>query len=295
MIKYLAQHSMEVAKTDGIVTLMQEVLKYVNLYHSPPKLVKWWLTRLANVGVVAKYVQGSLMLLDLSDKGIHRDLYLYGIREPQATRYLNSILHKDWTVVDIGANIGYYALQEARKVKQVIAIEPTPQSYKTILANIVLNGYRNMETYQLAIGDREGMAGLKVSAACNWNRISDKGDMQVPMTTLDKFLNGRKVDYVRMDVEGYEMSILKGMEHTLKTCRPRMFIEVHRDMLKAYGSSQRELMEYLASMDYRIEKSYIMGRDSWSGKISNLLNRDYTAKAITERGIASHYFFVGDK
>ena len=240
------------------------------------------------------------MLLGLNDKGIHKDLYLNGIREPKATRYLQTILRPDWTVVDIGANIGYYALQEARVVRNVIAIEPTPESHRTLVVNIGLNEYMNIETWQMAIGDYNGRAGFEISRACNWNSVSPAsvrgaslhgGDMQVQIIRLDELLNGRWVNYVRMDVEGYELHVLKGMERILRDKKPGLFIEVHRDKLKDYGSSQRELLEYLAGFGYGIEKAFIMGRESVSGPLNDLLADPDVAWEITKRGIASHMFF----
>jgi len=277
--------------------LIQETLKYIGVYYPPHKVLKWWFTRLANIKMAVRDVQGSLMILDLSDKGIHRDLYLNGIREPQATRYLQSILEPEWTVVDIGANIGYYALQEARAVREVIALEPAPANYDALEANINLNLYGNIEAHQLAIGDYVGEAGFELSRACNWNSIAirnKKGTIPVRVETLDRFLNGTKIDFVRMDVEGYEMNVLKGMEGILSNHPPGMFIEVHRDKLRGYGSSQREVMEYLAGFGYSIEKSFIMGRESVTGRIDSLLADPKTAWEITERGIASHIFFSCD-
>jgi len=296
MMRYLFQHAWEVLRRDGPITLVQEALKYIGLYYTPDKLIKWWLTRLANVKVAVCEVQGSAMILDLSDKGINRDLYLHRIREPQATRYLQSILQPNWTVVDIGANIGYYALQEARVAKNVIAIEPTPSSHKALVANVALNRYPNIETWQMAVGDHNGQVGFEISRACNWNSVSpaSRGDMQVQMIMLDELIDGRWVDYVRMDVEGYELCVLKGMEQTLRKKKPRMFIEVHRDKLRDYGNTQRGLMEYLAGFGYGIEKSFIMGKESVTGRLEDLLADPDIAWEITHRGIASHIFFSCD-
>lgn len=297
MVKYLIKHSIEVFKKDGLLELIREILKFLGLYSTPDKVLKWIFVKLAGVEYAVKEVQSSRMILNLKDNGIHRDLYLHGIREPQATRYLQSIMRPEWVVMECGANIGYYALQEARIVKEVIAIEPTPDSFKVLSDNIKLNDYKNIRAYRMAMGDHNGEAKFEISKACNWNKIAskdnkDKADnLTVNMFTIDSFLNGQKIDYLRMDVEGYELRILKGMTETLKNSKPRMFIEVHRDMLREYGGSQLELMQFMADLGYSIEKSYIMGRESSTGIISNLLKHEDTRLEITERGIASHIFF----
>jgi FkbM family methyltransferase len=296
MFKYLLQHAWMVLKTDGLLTLIQETIKYIGLYHTPDKIIRWWLIKLANVKTAVREVQGSLMMLDLTDKGIHKDLFLNGIREPQATKYLREILEPDWTVVDIGANIGYYALQEANLVEEVIAIEPSPANCEVLETNVDLNGYENIEVHQLAIGDKECDMPFELNRACNWNSIAanGKGDISVKVVRLDRFMNGSKVDFVRMDVEGYEMNVLRGMKQILAESKPRIFIEVHRDKLKDFGSSQTELLEYLDFYGYRIEKAFIMGKESVVGRIADLLSHDRTRKEITERGIASHIFFRYD-
>ena len=292
MFKYLVQHAWLVLRTDGLIMLIQETSKYIGVYYPPHKVLKWWFTRLANIKMAVREVQGSLMVLDLSDKGIHRDLYLNGIREPQATKYLQSILDPEWTVVDIGANIGYYALQEAKMVRNVVAIEPGPANFQALVKNLLLNKCDNVAACSYAIGDSDGVVGFELAQACNWNSVSlSKGDIEVPVRKLDNLLNGRGVDFVRMDVEGYEMNVLKGMERILSNHPPRMFIEIHRDKLRDYGSSQREVLEYLARFGYSIEKSFIMGRESVTGRLDRLLAHPKTAWEITERGIASHIFF----
>ena len=298
MTKILAKSAIETIQADGWRVFMEQTARYLTLYGSPPKIGRYWWSRLTTKGDHLAQVQGSWMRLDIHERGIHSDLFISGIREPQATRYLQSILKPEWTVVDIGANIGYYALQEARVAKTVFAIEPGQDNFDHLQENIDLNGYKNVIPFQLAIGDHKGEVGFKVAKACNWNRIALDGetpDDQVPMATLDDFMGGLSIDFVRMDVEGYEIKILEGMTQILKKQRPRMFIEVHRDLLKQFGSNQTEFMGLLAEYDYRIEKSYISAREGPVGRIRTLLTDPDTRKKITERGIASHMFFIPNK
>ena len=295
MLKILIKSAVETFKADGIKVLLEQTLRYAMLYGSPAKIWRYWWNRLCGNTKQVVMVQGSLMALNLLDRGIHSDLFLNGVREPHATRYLQSLLKPEWTVVDIGANIGYYALMEAKIAKRVIAIEPGPENYKFLKHNIKMNRYA-VETHQLAIGDQKGTVGFEISKACNWNKIAiGEGDIVVEMTTLDNLLTGQEVDFVRMDVEGYEMSIIKGMDYILTHNRPDMFIEVHRDLLKNYGSSQLEFMEALAEYGYRISKSFISARPGPEGEIRELLNCPQTRRLITERGIASHMFFSGGR
>lgn len=295
MTKILVRSAYETYKADGFKILAEQTLRYINIYGNPKNLARYWIAKTKGQYKQIVNIQGSLMELDLHDKGIHSDLFINGIREPQATKYLQSILQPDWVVVEAGSNIGYYALMEAKVCKSVIAIEAGKDNYNSFLKNIRLNGYNNIQAFHLAAGDKNCYTSFRIDKACNWNRISTNGDSQdelVRMMKLDEFIE-TKVDFVRMDVEGYEYNILLGMDRILRQDRPQMFIEVHRDLLKDYGYSQLQFMEMLADYDYSISKSYISARESVSGKIKDLLSDSYSRKMITERGIASHMFFKG--
>jgi len=181
---------------------------------------------------VIKVVQNSKMLLDLNDKGISRDLYQFGIRERTSTKMIKKILEPGKIVADIGANIGYYALIEASIGAKVYAIEPVPDNYYALNKNIKLNKYKNIETYNLAIGDKTGKQTIYLSEKTNLHSMINKEGtpLQINVDTLDNFLSDKEIpDIVRMDVEGYEYEILQGMAKTLKKMKTGswLFIEVH--------------------------------------------------------------------
>lgn len=182
---------------------------------------------------VIKEVQGSKMSLDLSDGGISRDLFQFGIRERASTRMMQKILSKDQVVVDIGANIGYYALMEAKAGAYVYAIEPVPDNFEKLSNNVELNKYRNVKTYQMAIGDKNTTVKMALSEKSNLHVITtDDGanTIDVEVVSLDDFLRDKRTpNIVRMDVEGYEYEIIKGMPETLKKMKQGswLFIEIH--------------------------------------------------------------------
>lgn len=187
---------------------------------------------------VLQEIQGSDMYLDLHDKGLSIDLLLDGIREPLITKVIQHELSPTDVCIDIGANVGYYALQEARLAKYVYAIEPVSESVESLCRNIRANGYQNIEVHQLACGSRCGRDVINVSKKRNLSSMV-AGDREyvnqqsVEMVSLDKFVEGKALpDFVRMDVEGYEYEIVKGMSKILSTNRPmKLFIEMHFDLL----------------------------------------------------------------
>lgn len=192
---------------------------------------------------IIREINGSKMLLCVRDKGISKDLFLYRKREPLSTDYLinSGVIKEGDIVLDIGANIGYYALLESRLVGnsgKVYAIEPVSRNLEILKKNIKLNDCRNIQVFHLAIGDKNTKSKIYVSGTdfnlCSMSRNPDMniiGEETVDVITVDSFLEGRDApQLIRMDVEGYECNILKGMKNTVK--KPiKMLIEIHGHLM----------------------------------------------------------------
>lgn len=193
-------------------------------------------------------------LLD-DDPGISAQLIKKGIREESATKIVQEEIKPGMVVIDIGSNLGYYALLESRLVGntgKVYAIEPVEENYEVLCRNIELNNYKNIETFKCAIGNKNEEMEFTLTNGSNWGTMmsmknaSDfygrrmkkisKDKINVNTITLDKFIednNIKKVDFIRMDVEGYETEIIKGMQKTLKNMpNLKLFIEFHYSHFK---------------------------------------------------------------
>jgi len=214
---------------------------------------------------VVREINGSTMYLDIVDEGLSRDLIVDGVREPHILETMKRELHEGDVVVDIGGNIGYYALLEAKIVGEkgrVYAIEPVQENIDLLKKNIELNAYSNIEVYQLAIGDRSGVFPIYVGRARNHSTLRqvdsliENGGISYETTTevipLDDFLQDRMYpNIIRMDLEGYECQIVKGMEKTLAKNLPlTLFIEFHFDILKKEESV--ELLQILKKSGFEI-------------------------------------------
>jgi FkbM family methyltransferase len=194
--------------------------------------------------------------------GIHHDLYYYGTRERFSTEYFRDIIGKDSIVLEIGANIGYYAILESLKSEtgHVYAIEPVMSNLESLRMNLELNGCKNVTLFHLAVGDMLGKRKIFVYDKCNWSGLLPNlngtivGEEEVEMTTIDDFLT-RYVkgcpNIVRMDVEGFEYEIIKGASDFLKRCEEGyLFIEFHPHL--APMEKMLELTETIATSGYAI-------------------------------------------
>lgn len=142
------------------------------------------------------------------------------------------------TFMDVGANIGNHTLYMLLLggAARVIPIEPNPEALSLFLANVTLNGLLDrVELSTLGYGlDAAAADGLKVHAPkgnLGWAKIKPEaeaapGGADVAVRAGDGLIGGAQVDFIKIDVEGMEIGALKGLEATIKRCRPRLFVEV---------------------------------------------------------------------
>jgi len=173
-----------------------------------------------------------------------RLVYWYGI--PQMDFYPNSpiwnIVNQAKTIVDIGANIGLYlfCFKQAAPNAKLFAFEPAPEVFQTLERNVALNQTR-AEIYPYAITDYCGDITLYIPPTeCDASTRASLPDeakildipvvaRTVPAFTLDELssrLNMGPVDFVKLDTEGTEPAVLRGMAHILATDKPDIFCEV---------------------------------------------------------------------
>ncbi len=200
-------------------------------------------------GPQVRTILGSKMELMPEKEGLDRDLLLDGIREPVATGHILSILQDDDVVLEVGANIGYYALMEASRCRKIYAFEPHPENVTRLKRNIELNGYTNIEVLHGGFGEEDGTLKLYTSELSNWhtakeNPGSSSEFIEVDCHRIDTFTEGHAAPtFIKMDVEGYELQVLRGATETLKHIR-HLFIELHGSLL-----SEDEIREVLTMIE----------------------------------------------
>lgn len=206
--------------------------------------------------IVTRGVRGHEMQIDLYDRGISRHLFIRGVHEAKSTaeyRFALKELHDELdgkiTVLDIGANIGYYVLEEVNALGDrgsIIAFEPDPENRTLLQTNVERNGYADMvDIFPMAVDDMSGEKTFYRSTHSNWNRLESEGEtgnvdelvdrFSVETISVDEFLEERDIDpgdihVARMDLEGHELKVLRGMETVLSSEGPLvLFVEFHPD------------------------------------------------------------------
>jgi FkbM family methyltransferase len=163
--------------------------------------------------------------------------YLLGTHEPHLQKIIRDYVATGDTVFDIGANVGYVSLTLAKRVGDsglVIAFEPVPGNVDSFRENIKINRLTNIQLLEFAASDRSGEAIIRVTenlsmASLAWHR-NNPSAIEIPIKTvaIDELVESGNLGYpafVKIDVEGAEGSVLKGMRHTIAAARPILFVE----------------------------------------------------------------------
>jgi FkbM family methyltransferase len=169
--------------------------------------------------------------------------------EPQVEKAYLELLRPGDVVYDVGANIGWYSLLAARTVGasgSVLAFEPSLENALLAQQNAAVNGFANMTVVPAALTDREGWMSFVQKGSLEGRLESGGGETEgehpargrarlegrtlVPVTTLDAWLEQTgqpPPNVVKIDVEGAEAGVLRGMKLTLASAMPTLIIELH--------------------------------------------------------------------
>lgn len=207
--------------------------------------------------------QGSRMYVDPRDQAISRFLMLDGVYEPEETKMFKDTIKPGMVVLDIGANIGYYTLIASKLVGdtgKVYAFEPVPRNYQFLKKNVQINNYTNVVTIPKALSNKKGKQKIFVNSrqfgSCSLFEGCVACDYSVTIETLtmDEFFktHNKKIDLIKMDVEGAEGLILEGSKEILEANNITIFMEFCPRMLKGCKTDPLKLLYELKKQGFNI-------------------------------------------
>ncbi len=221
------------------------------------------------ISISVDNLKGKFEIKDYKEY-IQRNLFFRGFYELREAKILKKILNSGDVFVDIGANIGWYTVLVGNIVGsegKVIAFEPGSNIFAHLNRNVEINNFNNVVTENLAISDSNGeivLSGVNgkngggASIVRNSENYPDKSKETVKMVTFDNYIENHTIDHIKLlkiDVEGAEMLVLKGMLNTLREGKiENLLIEVTNDHLIKLGSSSKEVFELLAKTGYAISR-----------------------------------------
>jgi FkbM family methyltransferase len=164
-------------------------------------------------------------------------------------------------IFDVGANFGYYALMLAaglHGVCEVHAFEPTESTFERLTHHVMLNRMDCVCAHRLALSDAPGTASMHGRDGNSGAAFVEPGEGTIRITTLDAFVAERglrRLDFMKIDVEGFEERVLRGGQRVLRELRPSILLEVQPTTLQRAGSSVHRLAELLTSHGYVLRQS----------------------------------------
>ena len=204
--------------------------------------------------------------LDLSE-GIDLHIFIFGAFETEIVQCAKKLkLNKFNKIIDIGANFGVQTLQIAYEFKnsKIFSIEPTNYAYEKLLKNLNLNKElkKNIITHKLFLGCKNQETPEAIYSSWNLNskkikhstHLGEKKDTHNSQSkTLDEFIIENKIyelDFIKLDVDGYEYYVLKGGFNFLKKNKPPIFMELAPYLYEEYGYNKEMMIDLIKSLNY---------------------------------------------
>jgi FkbM family methyltransferase len=222
------------------------------------------------------------MLANPNDFYLGRALLEYGEYGEIETEFLRRYLFKPGRIVEVGANMGahtvWLAKAAAAKGEKMEVFEPQPVVFQNLCANLALNGLLNVRAWPFACGDETGMVTF---AEQDYGRLGNfggvamsraeegQGRIPTPCVRLDDFLGEEAVALIKIDVEGFELAVLRGADDSLRRWRPVLYVENDR------AAKSKDLIEWLWSRDYRLfwHIPPLFNPDNFFGQPANLYGK----------------------
>jgi FkbM family methyltransferase len=176
--------------------------------------------------------------------------------EPYEVQLFKDSLEPGMTVLDIGANLGYYTLLAAKLVGRggrVYAFEADPRTVKHLTANVRINDLSNVVVIPKIASDSKQTRELQQSRVATYSGLHSSmpedsivGTALVESITIDDILDGASADVVKCDVEGEEPAVLRGMQRTLQNSPSlRLLVEFNPLALRSAGDDPATFLEEL--------------------------------------------------
>jgi FkbM family methyltransferase len=186
----------------------------------------------------------------------------------------NRILKPRMRIIECGPHHGLYTIAMARAIGdegQVLALEASTTTSQICRQNVELNNLHNVEVKNEAVSDKNGF--LSTTGDSNVEIINGFSTSNFVTAIPLDFYYDFKPDFIKIDIEGFEVMALRGMPRLLQTL-PALEIEIHTDLLKNYNTSVNQLIDCLAPMSY----SYFIQWSDLSEPIPYKLSQDITKR-----------------
>ncbi len=196
-----------------------------------------------------------------TDKNDDDNFTIYGFEQHKDLMSLiKQYVKKGDVVLDIGANVGKVSLLLARQVGEtgkVFCFEPEENNFNLINKNISVNNFNNVTVLKYAVTDKCEKTLLKISDACTTHSVcteTDEPSQEIESISIDEyFKNFERIDFMKIDAEGSEPKVIRGMKETIaKNPQLKFVIEYNARILESLNIDRMKYVDDLISLGFQI-------------------------------------------
>lgn len=251
-----------------------EKYEYIAKMHDFNKTLFYFSERLKNTDIEKIEVQDGLLIFTtkkdniklvfngVDRRGVPFDILNFEQYENEDENVLFSILEKNSVILDIGANIGWYSILFSKRLlgTTIYSFEPIEETYRYLITNITLNKSVNVFPFNFGLSDKQGSStyyyfpgGSVLASEKNLISSSKAKETVCKVETLDKFISSQnisKLDLIKCDVEGAELSVIKGGINAIKKLVPIIFIELFERWTLQFNYHPNDVIRILKDEGY---------------------------------------------
>jgi FkbM family methyltransferase len=206
--------------------------------------------RLLRRRAIAKLGEHSRIWVDLHRTSASKVMYANPPDLPEMQVWRQALVGGG-LFLDVGANVGTYAIWAAECGSEVIALEPAADTFRLLQENVALNGYQ-VTALQAAAGAHCGTARFTAGRDAG-NHLDPRGPAEIRLVTIDSLIGGRHVAGMKVDVEGFEIDVLRGCARALSEQRIGLIqLEWNAMSERVLGTSRRPVADLLAQHGYQL-------------------------------------------
>jgi len=222
------------------------------------RVLLWEIYRLLNIEISYFYDRQFSVTLR-PNEGVSRLVYYFGVSEPDLFDFYSTYLKPGMTVMDVGANIGLHTLYMAKRILpagRIYSFEPSKKIFSRLRRHVESSNLANISCYACALGPKRGETFFhEVESDTSRSFLCDSpSGERVQVRTLDDITaenHLKRIDFVKLDVEGFELGVLQGSQQLLEHGRVDVFqVEVDRNSLARNAADAGSIFSLLTSSNY---------------------------------------------
>lgn len=260
------------------------------------RFLRWQIgTRLNPYPIIYPFTEKTKLIIQRGMTGATGNLYC-GLHEFHDMAFLLHFLREKDCFVDIGSNIGSYTILASGECHATTYVfEPSPHTFNCLTSNILINNLSDkVKAFNLALGEETGFIGFTTSLDTANHAVIEESEnlIRVPISTLDGIMDEKKVSLIKIDVEGFEMNVIKGGTKTLSQDDLKAIIIELNGSGRRYGYEDIDIHRAIADFgfkpfEYNALTREIISLDSYNQKADNTIyirDTDFVLKRIKTAG-----------